>query len=283
MIGIYHSRDLDGFTSGAIMKLKYPDIKLIGYDYGDTFDYDLTGESVIMADVSFPMEKMLEISNSVEGRLTWIDHHISAINKYNEFSKDKPSFLTPVLEDGIAACEGTWKYFFPGEKIPLTVRLLGEYDTLRNNDKEWWEDSVLPFQMTMRSICTDPHSFPQHFFHNDNYIFQAIDDGRIILGYQKVVDKQMCLKSSFVCDFQGLRALCLNCGGFSSTNFKGVYDEEKHDIMIPFQYNGRFWNVSLYTTKDDVDCSELAAMYGGGGHKQAAGFQVGDIGSVFNN
>ena len=30
MTGIYHSRDLDGWASGAIMKLKYPDIKLIG-------------------------------------------------------------------------------------------------------------------------------------------------------------------------------------------------------------------------------------------------------------
>lgn len=30
MIGIYHSRDLDGFTSGAIMKLKYPDIEKYG-------------------------------------------------------------------------------------------------------------------------------------------------------------------------------------------------------------------------------------------------------------
>lgn len=31
MIGLYHSEDLDGFTSGAIIKLKYPEAKMIGY------------------------------------------------------------------------------------------------------------------------------------------------------------------------------------------------------------------------------------------------------------
>ncbi len=40
MIGIYHSADLDGFTSGAIIKRKYPNAKMIGYDYGNPFAMD---------------------------------------------------------------------------------------------------------------------------------------------------------------------------------------------------------------------------------------------------
>jgi oligoribonuclease NrnB/cAMP/cGMP phosphodiesterase (DHH superfamily) len=52
MIGVYHNRDLDGFTSGAIIKLKYPDAKMIGYDYGQPFEQEVTGEPIIMADVS---------------------------------------------------------------------------------------------------------------------------------------------------------------------------------------------------------------------------------------
>jgi hypothetical protein len=60
MIGICHSRDLDGYTSGAILKLKYPEIKLIGYDYGQPIPWDQipVGEAVIMADVSLPMSDM---------------------------------------------------------------------------------------------------------------------------------------------------------------------------------------------------------------------------------
>jgi len=59
MIGIYHNADVDGFMSGAIMKLKYPDIKLIGYNYGMPFDMNIIfNEDVIMSDISLPMRSM---------------------------------------------------------------------------------------------------------------------------------------------------------------------------------------------------------------------------------
>jgi nanoRNase/pAp phosphatase (c-di-AMP/oligoRNAs hydrolase) len=44
--------------------------------------------------------------------------------------------------------------------------------------------------------------------------------------------------------------------------------------MMPFQFNGKLWTVSLYTTKEHIDVSQIAKKRGGGGHKQAAGFQV---------
>jgi nanoRNase/pAp phosphatase (c-di-AMP/oligoRNAs hydrolase) len=92
--------------------------------------------------------------------------------------------------------------------------------------------------------------------------------------------KTQCRKSSFEIEFKGLKAICLNGGGFNSDVFKSVYDESRHDIMMPFQFNGRFWTVSLYTTKDEVDCSVIAKSMGGGGHKKAAGFQVDDIKTI---
>jgi nanoRNase/pAp phosphatase (c-di-AMP/oligoRNAs hydrolase) len=49
--------------------------------------------------------------------------------------------------------------------------------------------------------------------------------------------------------------------------------EEDYDIMMPFVFDGKRWTVSLYTKKKDIDVSELAKKHGGGGHRQAAGFQ----------
>lgn len=80
----------------------------------------------------------------------------------------------------------------------------------------------------------------------------------------------------------GLRAICLNGGGFNSDVFKTVYNPTKHDVMMPFQYNGTFWTFSLYTTKPEIDCNEIAKLYGGGGHKQAAGFQVDRLSDIFS-
>jgi oligoribonuclease NrnB/cAMP/cGMP phosphodiesterase (DHH superfamily) len=282
MIGIYHNRDLDGFTSGAIIKLKYPDAKMMGYDYGQPFEQEVTGEPIIMADVSLPMKTMVKIAQLSNWQLTWIDHHISAINDYKEFVGDGESFCNAILENGIAACEGTWKHLFPEKQMPLAVLLLGEYDTWRNADKQRWENEILPFQFGMRLYCNSVDSFPIELFENEDLVKQIINEGLTVLKYQSQVNELQCKKASFETEFNGLHAICLNGGGFNSDVFKSVYDESKHDIMMPFQFDGKKWTISLYTTKDEVDCSLIAKANGGGGHKKAAGFQVEDISKIFS-
>lgn len=285
MICIYHSRDLDGYCSGAIVKHRYPDCKLIGYDYGQPLELEVTGEPIIMVDVSVPMKTMLKLAQMSNYQFTWIDHHISAIKEYQQFVGDGETFLTAVLEDGIAACEGAWKYFFPDEPMPIAVSLLGKYDTWRNKNKYDWENASLPFQFGMRQICNSPETFPKELlFSNvgvDIIIENIIENGKTILTYQRQQNERACKSASFEFEFEGLKAICLNGGGFNSDVFKSVYDEDKHDVMMPFQFNGKFWTISLYTTKDNIDCSVIAKLKGGGGHKKAAGFQVDDIRQVF--
>jgi oligoribonuclease NrnB/cAMP/cGMP phosphodiesterase (DHH superfamily) len=285
MICIYHSKDLDGYCSGAIVKKKYPDAKMIGYDYGQDLPMDKIplNEPIIMIDVSLPMSAMLDLARYSGWKLTWIDHHASAIKDFNEFTSGGESPFTAVLQDGIAACEVGWKYLFPDEEMPTAVKLLGEYDTWRNSDKEKWDNTILPFQYGMRMICSSPETFPEELFSNENEIgifiadvhcAKIADNGQLILKYQKQQNERSAKFLAFECEFEGLRAICINSGGANSQLFDSVYDEEKHDIMIPFAYTGKHWTFSLYTTKDAVDCSQLAKSKGGGGHKKAAGFKL---------
>lgn len=287
MVGIFHSRDLDGFTSGAIIKHKYPNAILIGFDYGQQLPYDKIpkGEPVIMADVSLPMTEMLELAKHSGYQLTWIDHHISSIEDYMRVTEGGEGFLTAVLENGISACEGCWKHFFPDKEMPLAIRLLGEYDTWRKEDENRWNNEILPFQFGMRMICNSPETMPVWALESGEgpfeYIHNVIQKGETILAYQRQQNEASC-KKAFPAEFQGLRAICLNGSGFNSDVFKSVYDESKHDIMMPFAYDGKTkqWIVSLYTTKKDIDCSAIAKKLGGGGHAAAAGFQRSEIFSL---
>jgi oligoribonuclease NrnB/cAMP/cGMP phosphodiesterase (DHH superfamily) len=147
---IYHSIDLDGWMSAAIVKhwfvnqhpegqinnhlineevFNYEDVNIdfIGYNYGqpipDLSEYD----KVIVCDISFPANIMLNMWE----KLIWIDHHISAINQVRDYCDEydydssKPIGLRDIK---YAACELTWKYFFPNDTMPEIVRLLGRYD-----------------------------------------------------------------------------------------------------------------------------------------------------------
>ena len=131
---IYHSTDLDGFMSAAIVKhwfINYnmnckindeyytanervitnkPDntLHFIGYNYGqpipDLSEYD----QVIMCDISFPKQEMGKLLTKLNGNLIWIDHHISAINDNKELMS--VDTLYGLRDTKFAACELTWFY-----------------------------------------------------------------------------------------------------------------------------------------------------------------------------
>jgi oligoribonuclease NrnB/cAMP/cGMP phosphodiesterase (DHH superfamily) len=80
-----------------------------------------------MCDISFPKEEMEKLRT----KLTWIDHHISALNQNGHLDYDG------IQRTDFAACELTWQYFFPNEPMPEIVRLLGRYDCFGHKTKSF--------------------------------------------------------------------------------------------------------------------------------------------------
>jgi len=144
-ICFYHSSDLDGLCSGAIMARAMPDAEMRGYDYGQPFPWaDVEGRDVHMSDVSLqPGEDMARLA-TVAKSLTWVDHHKSAID---DAATRGLSGLPGLRRIGDAACELCWEFYFGGKKPePLGVHLLGRYDV-------WaWRDvpGALEYQFGMR-------------------------------------------------------------------------------------------------------------------------------------
>lgn len=291
MICIYHNNDLDGLTSGAIVKRKFPDCKLIGWDYGNPIVQVPDSEEVIMIDVTFPIEDMKNLG--IGRQLTVIDHHVSFKKEYDERVDVWDKFLY-IYKAGIAACEIAWKYYFPDEKLPKAVELLSKYDTWRENGTKEWDEEILPFQYYMRLETPNVEKYPTYFLENgkdehgfdlrgDMYVEEAIADGALLVKYQQVQNGKLMEKFSFERTFKGLKAICVNQAFSSSITFQDKWDESKYDLMMPFVYNGEFYKWSLYTTKKDIDCSALAKEMGGGGHRMAAGFETKIFEETFKN
>lgn len=57
------------------------------------------------------------------------------------------------------------------------------------------------------------------------------------------------------------------------SNFLNFLSDAKYTLLFKEEKNGRVKG-SLRTTREDVDVAKIAAEYGGGGHKKAAGFSV---------
>jgi len=271
---IYHSADLDGHCSGAIVRRARPDCELIGINYGDPFPWDRIDQDteVIMVDFSIqPIEGMVRLQQEC-GHLVWIDHHESAIK---EAAKYPALYSTPGLRViGKAACELAWEWFFE-EQSPPSVYLLGRYDVW---DLDVHPD-VLPFQWGMQSLKeTSPGFTPLWvalFSGDPDSVHHLCEVGRTLLEFQAIQDAKACAGCAFPAELDGLKVIAMNRGLVNSLTFKSVWDPSLYDAMCAFvrRPNGT-WTVSLYTDREDVDVGAFCKAHGGGGHRQAAGFQV---------
>lgn len=103
----YHSADLDGHCSGAIVKFLDPNAKLYPINYGQDFPWDeiYSTDTVVMVDFSLqPFPDMVRLASKCV--LIWIDHHKTAIEDYNASGLNLPG----IRREGIGACQLTWEY-----------------------------------------------------------------------------------------------------------------------------------------------------------------------------
>jgi len=271
---------MDGHASGALVKMFNPECELIGINYGDTFPWgDAIGNTVFMVDFSLqPFYKMLRLNEQCD--LVWIDHHKTAIEDYhNECDKDG-IVIKGIQEEGLGACALVWRYFRGDDPPPTFIKLLAEYDVWRFEDPR-----TLPFQYGLRMYKTYP-VYNMELWENlfdEEFINKIINEGSLILKYRKEEDEKYVKACSFELEFKGLKCIAVNKMLTNSMIFDSVWDNSKYDAMLTFGYRKGKWTVSLYTDKEGIDVSEIAHEMGGGGHKQAAGFQLDDISEIIGD
>lgn len=282
---VFHYADLDGKASAAIVKYALRDVELYGYNYGQPIPWEkLRNRDVIMVDISFQpfseMEKLKGVTNS----LVWIDHHEAAIVEANKAGWLRGvDGVSGIWETGVGACELTWRYYFPDNVLPISIKLLSLYDVWNHEDPR-----VLQLQFGMRLEDTRPESV---FWVNEIFRYnehgagfcepvRVMRNGEVILQYQKQQNEAMAKARSFATELDGLRLIACNTGLNNSNLFDSVWDPNKYDAMCLFQWapkEGGQWTVSLYSQKKEINLGELCKKRGGGGHVGAAGFQCKEL------
>lgn len=275
--GIYHNKDMDGFFSGAVLLQKFPDIKLIGWDYKDPLPNIKELEEqdeVILIDITFPLDVLQSLGQKTN--LTVIDHHISFFNEVEElYRTDNEVFFEYIYDSILSACEIGYKYYFGF--VPEMLSYIGDYDTWRKNGADEWEKITLPIKYYLYSTIQKPTDVPQWMFLKGvsrDSLQDIVKTGTHIMNYEDMINETKTSSYSFEIEnvFGQYTALCINTGMFCSEIMKSKYTPEKHDLAIGFVYDGKKWIVSLRS--ELVDVSLIAKERGGGGHKGAAGFSV---------
>jgi oligoribonuclease NrnB/cAMP/cGMP phosphodiesterase (DHH superfamily) len=262
---LYHD-DGDGRCSAAIVRRAVGKfVTLQSIDYGDPVPWEKIEQAskVIIVDFSLPKEIMERILAFTT--LIWIDHHKTALEDLADLL-DLPG--KRALDR--AACVLAWEFFFPDTPLPRAVAYIGDRDIWKHefpetrafNESLFFEDNR-PFndQLWQPLLDDDP-----------TFVSSLIERGEVLYQARKLSIERMIHRQGFEVEFNGYRTLAIN--GHASGELGESIREKGYEIGYCYQeaeQNGDLMTfVTLYS--DQVDVSEIAKKFGGGGHPGAAGF-----------
>ena len=273
-------------------------VSYIPMDYNKSIrDYDIQdNEQVWIVDFSIPTADMDWLLGKTRD-VTWIDHHKSAIEKYDQY----PHKIRGVRRNGEAGCVLTYKYLHwytsrgdgveyldrelsAVSKVPKIIELIGDRDIWAFRYGEETRNLCAALQCHDTSPtagfwwrCLDVDLDPAVSEGNHSAWVKAREFWLILTNQGIAIRKSLEFKTikmveryGWETEFEGHKAFAMNAPMVGSEALGGDAQMDKYPLLIRYEHKGLHFTVSLYSRT--VDCSEICSRHGGGGHKGAAGF-----------
>lgn len=291
---IYHFPCDDGFASAWIANRRWPGIVLAPTNYGLPFpDVDIVGKHVLIADFSFKPDALREIAEKAM-TVVILDHHKTAQDDLREFiiggtpdsfdCFDAAEALDILAQQGrprIAAhfdmehsgANLTWRFCFPMQQMPELIRYIEDRDLWRFALQDTRAISLLlkshPYDLTIWSEIAEQLEAPLNRL-------PMIREARAIARFydQKIAEIVPTATLKSIGKWSGIPVAHAPYAFASDLAHELLkkHTEAPFAAVVVDAYGGRTYSLRSEDARQDV--SEVARMFGGGGHRNAAGFRV---------
>ena len=271
-IVIYHYPCLDGFTAAWACWLKHPDWEFYPAIHGDPMP-DVTGRDVYLLDFSYKKPIMEEILAKSSGKVVVLDHHVSAQKELMSLLEDQK--ILGQFDMSHSGAWLSWNYFH-STPAPMFVKLVEDRDLWKwaipesrnanavffsyDYDFQTWSD--------LHAKCENPEQFA----------IVMMEGAAIERKHHKDVAELVArTKRKIVID--GVSVWAANLPYTLVSDAGHLLAKDEPFAAVYFQTASGF-EFSLRSTDTGSDVSEIAKKYGGGGHKNAAGFRIPNLESL---
>jgi len=310
---IYHANCADGFGAAFAAWMKLGDeAEYVPMLYNQHFPpIDCNDRDIYILDFSFDRQRM-DVLFSRAKRVVWLDHHKTAfemwvatgyLDKYSSFTNlSEPHHI--ILDNNKSGAYLAWEYFHPGEEVPLFIRHIDDYDR--------WQfklDGTKAFNKALWSYA--PWSFPQwvEWFYdceavfNHTYWADFYTEGEAILRAHEQNVQSVVKGSARACKLiipvdarnlvasynqpnwiydQDARYATASVEGLAANCPPHLTSDVGHELATKSGTFGLCWTLSQtglvakcsLRSNGEYDVSAIAKVFGGGGHRNAAGFEV---------
>lgn len=267
IVVMYHADCRDGFGAAYAAWKKFGEnASYIPRKTGnDVPPEGLTNKEIYILDYSFSKETLQTLVDT-NTSVVVIDHHITAKEAVESFSGN-------IFDNDHSGAVLSWKYFHPDTTVPPLLEYVEDHDLWRFALPENREFNVALGQYDMTFESWD---ILISELEEENKLINFIAQGTLLAKFEdKLVAHMMTRKERVF--FEGHEVWALNTSEYVSILGNHLAElnlaEEQTPIGIVYYHTDNKVKVSLRSI-GDTDIGELAQKYGGGGHKNAAGFIV---------
>lgn len=270
---LYHGECCDGFTAAWVAHRYFAGkVELVPVHHGQ-MPPDVARRVIFLLDFSYKQDVIRRMVAFNE-HVTILDHHQTAQAELEDprlLEKCAPK-LTVQFDMTKSGARLAWEWFFPEEEPPFLVRLVEDRDLW-----EWNMPDSLALNAYLATLEFDLETWDRlhvEWSGNEHSVVQekAIAAGKTVLRYQDQLVEQI-RKNAHAVTIAEVTVLAANtpilrsevAGLLASGQPFGATYYDRHDGQ-------RIW--SLRSDKNGLDVANIAAQFGGGGHRHAAGFQT---------
>jgi oligoribonuclease NrnB/cAMP/cGMP phosphodiesterase (DHH superfamily) len=265
---IYHGNCLDGFGAAwAVHHALGDDVKFFKGTHQQS-PPDVDGLNVLLVDFSYKkdvLEEMLKTAASI----TILDHHITAQDELSGLlASGRIKGLFDLKKSGAMLA---WQWFNPGQKAPDLIAYI--------QDRDLWSFDLAD----SREINSALSSYAFDFEVWDRLMSadkQMID---VLRREGKAIERKQQKDIQSLID-SGVRRMLIGGYDVPVLNAPASYvSDAGHILSVGEPFAACYWDhasgrsFSLRSSAEGADVAEVSKKYGGGGHRNAAGFTV-DIG-----
>ncbi|HEC32940.1 MAG TPA: hypothetical protein ENI63_01615 [Candidatus Kaiserbacteria bacterium] len=263
IIILYHAKCFDGFGAAWAAYKKF----------GDTAEYipvgnrftppsGLDGKEVYIVDFSYPKETLLDIQKRAK-KLIIIDHHKSA-------KDDVESVANHIFDNNHSGAVLTWNYLHTNLPVPTLLKHI--------EDGDLWNFALPHTKDVIQVLGLMPFEF-----HAWDIFAKQLEDESV---YNKIIKKGAIFKEHWdglvnqiaegaqEVEFEGYKVYAINASRIFRSSLGHILAIKKPPFAIVW-YHRNDHTLSFSLRGDgSIDLAELAKKYGGGGHHDAASFEV---------
>lgn len=302
---IYHASCADGYGAATAAWMKLGDgAEYVAKKYGDDAQevFNHPAREVYIVDFSFPRDMMEDII-AYSTKVIWLDHHKTAFEmwtgeyKRGAFYKDESDKHYFILDDNKSGALLTFEYFFPDVVVPQLFRTLDDYDR--------WQFKIEGTKEISKAIWSHaPWSFPQWavWATDSAMMMQLYAEGRTLLKAHEGNVTQVVKGAMMDCVIRSplpIDAATYEPGPNPSMDQWLVYGKAAncpshlssdvgHQLALESGTFGLVWVLKRdgkvacsLRSNGEYDVSVIAKCFGGGGHKNAAGFEAPSVSTLW--